>query len=67
MKSFACIMSVSYFLHISENVVAKEYVHVTLDSCEENMGEPSKDRKFRYVRVGVVLSLHCHSGFALRI
>ena len=48
MKSFTCIMSVSNFLHISENVVAKEYIHVTLDSCEENMAEPSKDRKFRY-------------------
>ncbi|XP_027477892.1 mitotic checkpoint serine/threonine-protein kinase BUB1 [Zalophus californianus] len=33
-------------LEDKENVVAKECTHVTLDSCEENMAEPSKDRKF---------------------
>uniref|UniRef100_A0A8C7BCM7 Mitotic checkpoint serine/threonine-protein kinase BUB1 n=1 Tax=Neovison vison TaxID=452646 RepID=A0A8C7BCM7_NEOVI len=37
-------------LEDKENVVAKEYVHVTLDSCEENMGEPSKDRKFSSIQ-----------------
>lgn len=40
-------MSVSNFLHISENVVAAQCAHVTLDTCEENVG-PSKDRKSRY-------------------
>ncbi|XP_011814885.1 PREDICTED: mitotic checkpoint serine/threonine-protein kinase BUB1 isoform X3 [Colobus angolensis palliatus] len=33
-------------LEDKENVVAKQCTHVTLDSCEENMVVPSKDRKF---------------------
>ncbi|XP_046925621.1 mitotic checkpoint serine/threonine-protein kinase BUB1 [Lynx rufus] len=33
-------------LEDKENVVAKQYPHVTLDSREENVVEPSKDRKF---------------------
>ncbi|XP_025723958.1 mitotic checkpoint serine/threonine-protein kinase BUB1 [Callorhinus ursinus] len=37
-------------LEDKENVVAKECTHVTLDSCEENMAEPSKDRKFSPVQ-----------------
>ncbi|XP_022376263.1 mitotic checkpoint serine/threonine-protein kinase BUB1 isoform X4 [Enhydra lutris kenyoni] len=37
-------------LEDKENVVAKEYIHVTLDSREENMGEPSKDRKFSSIQ-----------------
>ena len=40
-------VSLSHLLHISENVVAKQCPHVTLDSREENVVEPSKDRKFR--------------------
>lgn len=44
----ACITSFSNLLHIAENVVAEQCPHVTLDSCEKHMVEPSKDRKFRY-------------------
>ncbi|XP_074253053.1 mitotic checkpoint serine/threonine-protein kinase BUB1 isoform X2 [Saimiri boliviensis] len=33
-------------LEDKENVAAKQCTHVTLDSCEENMVVPSRDRKF---------------------
>nr|XP_045004129.1 mitotic checkpoint serine/threonine-protein kinase BUB1 isoform X2 [Jaculus jaculus] len=33
-----------------ENVIATQYTHVTFDSCEENMVEPSKDRKFGLIQ-----------------
>ncbi|XP_073906350.1 mitotic checkpoint serine/threonine-protein kinase BUB1 isoform X2 [Castor canadensis] len=35
-----------YILEDKENVVATQSTHSKLDSHEENMGEPSKDRKF---------------------
>lgn len=41
-------MSASNFLYISENVVAAQYAHVTLDAREGNVTQPSEDRKFRY-------------------
>ncbi|XP_020942705.1 mitotic checkpoint serine/threonine-protein kinase BUB1 isoform X1 [Sus scrofa] len=33
-------------LEDKENVVAKQYTHMTLDSCERNLVETSKERKF---------------------
>lgn len=50
-RSYVCIVSVSNCLRFSENVVTKECTHVTLDSREENMAGPSKDRKFRYCEI----------------
>ncbi|XP_008053269.1 mitotic checkpoint serine/threonine-protein kinase BUB1 isoform X2 [Carlito syrichta] len=35
-----------HILEDKENVVAKQCTHVTLNSCEENMVMPSKNRKF---------------------
>ncbi|XP_053444950.1 mitotic checkpoint serine/threonine-protein kinase BUB1 [Nycticebus coucang] len=35
-----------HILEDKENVVAKQCSHATLDSCEENIMVPSKDRKF---------------------
>lgn len=52
-----CIISISNFLCISENVVAKQYTHMTLDSCERNLVETSKERKFRYCGPYMALSL----------
>ncbi|XP_011927012.1 PREDICTED: mitotic checkpoint serine/threonine-protein kinase BUB1 isoform X2 [Cercocebus atys] len=37
-------------LEDKENVIAKQCTHVTLDSCEENMVVPPKDRKFSPVQ-----------------
>ncbi|XP_069350689.1 mitotic checkpoint serine/threonine-protein kinase BUB1 isoform X3 [Eulemur rufifrons] len=39
-----------HILEDKENVVAKQYTHVTLDSCEENVAVPSKNRKFGPIR-----------------
>uniref|UniRef100_A0A8C9A2W1 Mitotic checkpoint serine/threonine-protein kinase BUB1 n=1 Tax=Prolemur simus TaxID=1328070 RepID=A0A8C9A2W1_PROSS len=39
-----------HILEDKENVVAKQYTHVTLDSCEENVVVPSKNRKFSSIR-----------------
>ncbi|XP_076989840.1 mitotic checkpoint serine/threonine-protein kinase BUB1 isoform X2 [Tamandua tetradactyla] len=33
-----------------ENVIVKQFTHVTLDSCEENTVEPSKHRKFSLIQ-----------------
>uniref|UniRef100_A0A2K6Q276 BUB1 mitotic checkpoint serine/threonine kinase n=1 Tax=Rhinopithecus roxellana TaxID=61622 RepID=A0A2K6Q276_RHIRO len=57
-------------LEDKENVVAKQCTHVTLDSCEENMVVPSKDRKFSPIQEKSpeqAFSSHMYSASLLRL
>uniref|UniRef100_A0A2K6KEL6 BUB1 mitotic checkpoint serine/threonine kinase n=1 Tax=Rhinopithecus bieti TaxID=61621 RepID=A0A2K6KEL6_RHIBE len=57
-------------LEDKENVVAKQCTHVTLDSCEENMVVPSKDRKFSPIQEKSPeqpFSSHMYSASLLRL
>uniref|UniRef100_A0A8C9LSI6 BUB1 mitotic checkpoint serine/threonine kinase n=1 Tax=Piliocolobus tephrosceles TaxID=591936 RepID=A0A8C9LSI6_9PRIM len=57
-------------LEDKENVVAKQCTHVPLDSCEENMVVPSKDRKFSPIQEKSpeqAFSSHMYSASLLRL
>ncbi|XP_011835920.1 PREDICTED: mitotic checkpoint serine/threonine-protein kinase BUB1 isoform X3 [Mandrillus leucophaeus] len=57
-------------LEDKENVIAKQCTHVTLDSCEENMVVPPKDRKFSPIQEKSpeqAFSSHMYSASLLRL
>ncbi|XP_025210142.1 mitotic checkpoint serine/threonine-protein kinase BUB1 isoform X3 [Theropithecus gelada] len=57
-------------LEDKENVIAKQCTHVTLDSCEENMVVPPKDKKFSPIQEKSPekpFSSHVYSASLLRL
>uniref|UniRef100_A0A2I3LIE4 BUB1 mitotic checkpoint serine/threonine kinase n=1 Tax=Papio anubis TaxID=9555 RepID=A0A2I3LIE4_PAPAN len=57
-------------LEDKENVIAKQCTHVTLDSCEENMVVPPKDKKFSPIQEKSpeqAFSSHMYSASLLRL